>query len=132
MKEAPETCAHATSHKKPGGADYGGGRAARRNTWVVTEVAGSAIRLLSQLSAVLTVGMAHRQFSDASTSVTKPKLYPFQKLRSRISMHRPEVLLRRNQLCATRGRVQLYRMKLGDSSLESPVSRLQLSVSATS
>ena len=43
---ARAACAHATSHKKPGGADYGGGRAARRNTWVVTEVAGSAMRLL--------------------------------------------------------------------------------------
>ena len=37
-----------------------------------------------------------------------------------------------NQLRATRDRVQSYRMKLGDSSLESPVSRLSLSVNATS
>ena len=49
-----------------------------------------------------------------------------------LTTNRVELLLHCNQLRATRDRVQSYRMKLGDSSLESPVSRLSLSVSAAS
>ena len=50
----------------------------------------------------------------------------------RVTTNRVELLHHCNQLRATRGRVQSYRMKLGDSSLESPVSRLSLSVSTAS
>ena len=49
-----------------------------------------------------------------------------------IATNRPELLKTRNQLHATRGRVESYRMKLGDSPLDSSASLLQLSVSAAS
>ena len=49
-----------------------------------------------------------------------------------ISTNRLELLKTRNQLHATRDRVESYRMKLVDSPLDSPASPLQLSVSAAS
>ena len=52
--------------------------------------------------------------------------------RGAITTNRAELLLHCNQLFATLDRVQSYRMKLGDSSLESPVSQLSLSVSTAS
>ena len=49
-----------------------------------------------------------------------------------ITINRLELLKFRNQLCATRDRVETYRMKLVDSPLDSPAFPLQLSVSAAS
>ena len=49
-----------------------------------------------------------------------------------ISTNRVAVLLRRNQLRATRDRVESYRIVSVDSPLDSPASPLQLSVSAAS
>ena len=61
-------------------------------------------------------------------------LLPYQKKRNPgpLSINRVKVLLRRNQLRATRDRDEPYRTKLGASSLECPASLLQLSVSAAS
>ena len=49
-----------------------------------------------------------------------------------LPINRLEKMKFRNQLCATRDRVESYRMKLVDSPLDSPASPLQLSVSAAS
>ena len=50
----------------------------------------------------------------------------------RLTINRLEKMKFRNQLCATRGRAESYRMKLVDSPLDSPASPLQLFVSAAS
>ena len=49
-----------------------------------------------------------------------------------LTINRPELLETRNQLHATRDRVESYRMKLKDNPLDSPASPLQISVSAAS
>ena len=49
-----------------------------------------------------------------------------------LTNNRPELFKFRNQLHATRDRIESYRMKLVDSPLDSPASPLQLSVSAAS
>ena len=53
-------------------------------------------------------------------------------LRSSLSINRLELLLRRNQLRATRGRVESHRTVPVDGPLNSPASQRQLSVSAAS
>ena len=67
--------------------------------------------------------------------VTRGVSLPFRRRRHRngnISNDGAELLLRRNRLCAARDCNRLYRMKLGDRSLESPASRNLGTVSASS
>ena len=61
------------------------------------------------------------------------KIILYVHLEDAISTNRPEVvLLRRNQLHATRGRTHSCRIVPVDSPLDSPAAPLQLSVSAAS
>ena len=75
----------------------------------------------------LTHALAHLQWQEPprflSTQAQPAGLYAeFHAKQDSLTINRPEVLLLRNQLHATRDRVKSYRMKLEDSPLESPAS----------